>query len=531
MKKVKISHYLSILVTIPIFILVGMLYLGQTSLTGVGSYMEKLYRNPYATSSSIKDIRSGVFELQCLNLEENQSLKNSRKIEEINKNVEKSIEILKISYLGDHEHISALESKYKLWINSLFERRPSSVQPERSNPLYNNLLEAVDSINMYADTKGKEFYSKASLYTKRKIDVFLYTVISSIIVLVLASIFVSRRLNHIISGIMLKLKKGGVVVLNESNEIAKSSKALSDETNEAASALQESASSMEELSAMVKNNVNQAHKSKNLSEEMEKSAKVVCDKTSELIDSMGKIAESNQDIASLVLAIEEIAEKTKIIDDIVFQTKILSFNASVEAERAGEFGRGFSVVAQEVSNLAKTSGRASTEISEIVKSSVKNAQVIYENNKMRVEKGSSLVDDTASFIKKIEEDSANIRLNIEQILSASQDQAAGISQMNEAIGQLDQSTQLNASMATLSSTAALELNQQAINLQAMVGELEILVNGHRKSQDTDDQRSFAQEGGKVLILQDGHSKLKGVNGTKDKEFRKVANGANSWEKI
>ncbi|NCQ16281.1 chemotaxis protein, partial [Candidatus Falkowbacteria bacterium] len=86
----------------------------------------------------------------------------------------------------------------------------------------------------------------------------------------------------------------------------------------------------------------------------------VCEKTTELIGSMDRISESNQDIASLVFAIEEIAEKTKIIDDIVFQTKILSFNASVEAERAGEFGRGFSVVAQEVSNLAKMSGRAST---------------------------------------------------------------------------------------------------------------------------------------------------------------------------
>jgi len=528
MKKMKISHYLWILVFLPIFILSGMFYLGQSSLASVGNFMDKLYRHPYAVSSSIKDIKGGILELQCLNLEDDQSLLNSRKVENIDRNIEKSIEVLKTSYLGEREHVLKLESKYKMWIDTLFERKSSSTDADKKNLHYNDLLANVESINMYADSKGKDFYLKASAYRNQATSIFIYTVIGSIIILIFASSLISKRLNSEVFAIMLKLKRGGEVVLNESNEITKSSKTLSDGTNDSASALQESASSMEELSAMVKNNVLQAQKSKDLSQEMEESAKLVCEKTTELIGSMDRISESNQDIASLVFAIEEIAEKTKIIDDIVFQTKILSFNASVEAERAGEFGRGFSVVAQEVSNLAKMSGRASTEIAVIVKNSVKNAQVIYESNKSRVENGTFLVNDTASFIKKIEDDSKNIRQNVEQILSASQDQAAGISQMNEAISQLDQTTQLNASMATQSSNASFELNQQALNLQSIVKELEFLVKGQSRDQDGETKNDQVS-GGKVLLLQ--NRKNEKSEDKRNEEIKKIANGANSWDKI
>src|SRR5690606_36951178 len=97
--------------------------------------------------------------------------------------------------------------------------------------------------------------------------------------------------------------------------------------------------------------------------------------------SIKEILHSNEKIEQLVKVIGNIGEKTKVMDEIVFQTKLLSFNASVEAERAGEHGRGFAVVAQEVGNLAQMSGKSAQEIAEIVKSSIQEAEAITTENK------------------------------------------------------------------------------------------------------------------------------------------------------
>ena len=105
---------------------------------------------------------------------------------------------------------------------------------------------------------------------------------------------------------------------------------------------------------------------------------------------MREILLSNDRIEVFSTRIEEIGAKTEVIDDIVFQTKILSFNASVEAERAGELGRGFGVVAQEVGNLAAMSGQSAIEIASIVKSAMKESREIISENKIRVKKGADL---------------------------------------------------------------------------------------------------------------------------------------------
>ena len=232
---------------------------------------------------------------------------------------------------------------------------------------------------------------------------------------------------------------------------------------------------------MVKNNVEQAEKSSKLSEQV----KTVADKGNQsmqnLITSMQDIIASNQKIQELVKVIGEIGEKTEVIDEIVFQTKLLSFNASVEAERAGEHGRGFAVVAQEVGNLAQMSGKAALEIASMVKGSIKNAEAITAENKSKVEAGNLLVQETAKYLGEITADADILLLQAQQIVSASKEQADGISQVNEAMSQLDQATQQNSATAEGTASSSEELATQAEHLKDNVNKLLAMVEGTAKA--------------------------------------------------
>lgn len=232
---------------------------------------------------------------------------------------------------------------------------------------------------------------------------------------------------------------------------------------------------------MVTNNVENAKKSSSLSDEVGKTAQKANDSMASLVKSMDEIMDSNEQIAKLVKVIGQIGKKTQVIDTIVFQTKLLSFNASVEAERAGEHGRGFAVVAQEVGNLAEMSGKAALEISTIVKDSIEEAESITSTNKRRVELGSNHVQETANLLKEISTRAVTVANNTLQIVVASEDQAKGIKQINNAVNVLDKATQDNACTAEEAASSSEELTAQAETLKAQVGELIGIVEGAKGS--------------------------------------------------
>ena len=180
-------------------------------------------------------------------------------------------------------------------------------------------------------------------------------------------------LNQNFSAIVADMTNSAKSMNNVSAEISSASDNLSSSSNHQAASVEQTSTSMEELSGIVRNNVKLTEQSKNLSDQ-------VRDQMGTLTEAMKEINESNKQIENLAKVINEIGEKTSVIDEIVFQTKLLSFNASVEAERAGEHGRGFAVVAQEVGSLAQMSGKAALEISQIVKESTYQANAIVKEN-------------------------------------------------------------------------------------------------------------------------------------------------------
>lgn len=310
--------------------------------------------------------------------------------------------------------------------------------------------------------------------------------------------FVGRSIANPILKVANELGENSMVVALPSDELANSSRQLSDLASQQASSIESTAASIEEISAMVNNNVEQSEKSTQLSGQVKATADQGNQSMNKLIGSMEDIIASNEKIQELVKVISEIGEKTGVIDEIVFQTKLLSFNASVEAERAGEHGRGFAVVAQEVGNLAQMSGKAASEIASMVKSSVKSAEAITNENKAKVELGHDLVKDTAKYLAEIAHDAEDLLSQAQQITNASKEQSEGIAQVNRAMGELDKATQLNSQTSRSTAKSSEDMASQAERLKENISLLVTLVEGQktdRASQRQGIEPRVSAEGG------------------------------------
>lgn len=278
-----------------------------------------------------------------------------------------------------------------------------------------------------------------------------------------------------------KLKENSDHVSDASSEVQNSSHHLANTSAEQASSLEETTASLEEISAMIQNNAMNSEQGlkvvslvKDLTEQGNESMK-------QLKLSMDEILEANKKIEKLVSVIEKIGSKTAIIDEIVFQTKLLSFNASVEAERAGEQGRGFAVVAQEVGTLAQMSGKAALEISNIVRDSQREAQTIAVENKTKVHKSNELVARSAQLLAQIQVNATEALNGSQNILSASKEQATGIKQINAAIEEINKASQENSKTSEEASKTGEMLNSQARHLDELVQTLMGLVNAGQEN--------------------------------------------------
>ncbi|KJV32511.1 methyl-accepting chemotaxis protein [Luteibacter yeojuensis] len=208
---------------------------------------------------------------------------------------------------------------------------------------------------------------------------------------------------------------------------------LSQRTQEQASSLEETAASMEELAATVKQNAEGAEQAKAMANALRTDAEDGSRVSHEATAAMGEITHASQQIGDIV----------SLIDEIAFQTNLLALNAAVEAARAGEQGRGFAVVATEVRNLAQRSAAAAKDIKALVASTVE-----------RVECGATLVARTGASLETIARGVRGVHAVVSEIAAASQEQSAGIGQVNQAVLTLDEVTQQNAALVEEASAAS-----------------------------------------------------------------------------
>ena len=268
------------------------------------------------------------------------------------------------------------------------------------------------------------------------------------------------NLAHVVSGV----RSNAQGVASASAEIASGNNDLSIRTEQQASALQETAASMEELSSTVKQNADNARQANQLAMSASTVAGQGGDVVAEVVTTMKGINDSSRKIADII----------SVIDGIAFQTNILALNAAVEAARAGEQGRGFAVVAGEVRNLAQRSAEAAKEIKSLITASVE-----------RVEQGSQLVDKAGTTMTEVVGAIRRVTDIMGEISAASSEQSTGVSQVGEAVTQMDQVTQQNAALVEEMAAAASSLSHQA---QALVGAVAVF-------KLTADQARAAQPGG------------------------------------
>ena len=225
-----------------------------------------------------------------------------------------------------------------------------------------------------------------------------------------------------------------------STEIAQGNQDLSGRTESQASALEETAASMEQLGATIRHNADSASQANQLAVGASRVAAQGGEVVSQVVHTMHDINASSQKIADII----------GVIDGIAFQTNILALNAAVEAARAGEQGRGFAVVATEVRSLAQRTAAEAKAIKELIGAS-----------SSMVQQGSVLADQAGTTMQEVVSSIQRVADMVSEISAASNEQTAGVSQVGEAVTQLDQTTQQNAALVEEMAAAASSLSGQA----------------------------------------------------------------------
>lgn len=242
-------------------------------------------------------------------------------------------------------------------------------------------------------------------------------------------------------------------------QIAQGNQDLSQRTEEQALALEETAASMKELSATVQQNADHAKQANRLALGASTVATQGGQVVGQVVTTMKSINDSSKKIATII----------SVIDGIAFQTNILALNAAIEAARAGELGRGFGVVSSEVRNLAGRSADAAKEIRSLITASIEC-----------VEQGTGLVDQAGITMAEIVGSIKRVTDIMGEISAASSEQSVGVLQVGEAVGRMDQVTQLNAALVEESAAAAESLSVQAQQLVQAVAVFK-LSDGHSPS--------------------------------------------------
>ncbi|MGM0520276.1 MAG: methyl-accepting chemotaxis protein [Campylobacterota bacterium] len=327
-----------------------------------------------------------------------------------------------------------------------------------------------------------------------------------------------------INEVMCLIDESNKKLTSSADELTIASKKLSDSSNDQAASLEQTAAAIEEVSETVNRSSENASRMSSFAQnviESNNKGKSLATKTSESMERLNS-------------EVEGINEAISVIDNIAFQTNILSLNAAVEAATAGEAGKGFAVVAGEVRNLANRSAEAADEIKRLVESATKKAK-----------EGKSVSTEMIEGYNELDENISSTIEIIEDVANATKEQQSAINQINDTVNSLDQATQQNASLATNINEMAKNTSSLAVDLQSIVDKTSFDEDSKKRICDTDmifdlnrlksdhivfKDTNFAQckEGHKFTVKNHHMCNLgKWIDANEDKPFAKTS----EWENL
>jgi methyl-accepting chemotaxis protein len=374
--------------------------------------------------------------------------------------------LLCVSKEAMDQKLEAMDQRFSNLIKSNDQETTQALKQESKKIIehFSSRLNNISDNNSEAVKKAGNQIQKSISDMKnqiRKFIIFLGTI--SIIIISVILFFVISKITKRINNIAKTINTGSVQVSQASEQVSMSSHSLADTSSRQAASIEEIAASMEEMSSMTKNNADNANQADTL---MKTAGKIV----SKANESMTQLITSMEEIST---ASDETSKIIKTIDEIAFQTNLLALNAAVEAARAGEAGAGFAVVADEVRNLAMRAAVAA-----------KNTSNLIENTVNKINSGSALVTSTNKSFTEVATVTGKVGQLVDEISSASQEQAEGVEQINKALVEMDSAIQQNAATSEESASASEEMNAQAVPMAESVEELVAMIQGSKMTKNT-----------------------------------------------
>jgi methyl-accepting chemotaxis protein len=448
------------------------------------------------------------------------------------------------AYLHHHDNKNEfgnlIEERKEISVNKEFDLSQNHIKD-----LHNKNTVFEDNANVYFSHKvswDKHNWYIMGLISKNYISaqlssmIYLFGTVS--IVALALSIFIAFIISRAISNSLISVTNEMALeserVTEVSESIATNSEELGKSVTSQAEAIEETSASLEEITQMNRSNMSNVESSINQANESKKAASEGQQVIVDMINTMNDITESinklrnqidinSSDMEEITKMILAISEKTKVINEIVFQTKLLSFNASVEAARAGEHGKGFSVVAEEVGKLANHSGMASAEIATLISESVSKVEAIVEKSsteltklftesEKRIGKGVEMSNDCGKVLEKIVSQASEVVKNITVISQQVKEQTQGVEGISQAMVQLEEGTHQNSSIANIGINNVKILQEQSISLVNITNILERQVYG--KVNNTEDVNVVAE----VTELKPDNDGIKNEMSFKDEDF-------------